>query len=152
MENPLDRDIAIFPAISAPLPSRPFPNDDKYEWSWIGTLITATIEYLWHHGKGKGENVCGGGEGGLTGQKKLNATRISPMDGDVKLDFFWLVVMGPLSGDDVQDALLLSSGFSRGCFVRSGFKVDLGFRGWMQGLIGGLNDDGVENGIEQDLF
>lgn len=27
--------------------------------------------------------------GGLTGQKKLNATRIGSMDGDVKLDFFF---------------------------------------------------------------
>lgn len=45
-------------------------------------------------GGGGGKNV-----GGLTGQKKLNATRIGSMDGDVKLDFFfffffWLVVMG----------------------------------------------------------
>lgn len=69
---------------------------------------------------------------GLTGTKEIKCRR--RMDGDVKLDFFffffWLVVMArPLLGGDVQDALLVSSGFSLffARFARSGFKVELGF-------------------------
>lgn len=36
--------------------------------------------------------------GGLTGQKKLNATRIGSMDGDVKLDFFFFFFLARRDG------------------------------------------------------